>query len=143
MRKVWLSLFLGLSITPAWAQPWKLPKLPWETDWSKIPEERRLVLLRPSTFGYEAEASPEFDYGLYLPRRYRVEGMDDQILAGISLREGFPIRMRGRFTGDRVKVDGNRAGAIPALLPVPPASEYWRGNVLAIGVSQEWLSDKP
>jgi hypothetical protein len=86
------------------------------------PQERRLVWLRQQTFGHYAECDPSFDFTCYLPRRYRVSGLEEQWLRNVS---NLPSRLWGKFSGDQVKVPKSLD---PSLLPLPlGAQKPWRG----------------
>ncbi len=104
------------------ASQWKLPKAPWDVDWKKVPLRRRLAKIVRSQSGLVAEIEPEFDYTQYLPRRYRIEGLDVGVVEALATRDGLPVRLRGRYFQDRVLVVDTEAGQEPPILPLPTAA---------------------
>lgn len=88
--------------------------------------ERRLVQLRSQEGDVFAESDPSFDWTCYLPRSYRLQGIDPQVAAGAASRGGLPARLAGFFVADQVTVAPRLSES--ALLPLPTgARSPWRG----------------
>lgn len=108
-------------------------QLPWQVDWKKIPQRRRLAKISRTPLGLVAEVEPAFDYTAYLPCRYRIEGVDSKIVEALATKEGLNVRLLGRYYQDRVQVSDTEIQLRPPILPLPTevSSGPWRGRVLA------------
>lgn len=93
-------------------------------------EERRLVVIHRGLLSTEAEVSPDFDYTVPRLRRWTIEG-DPTVIA--LLGDGVKVRLRGDFSGDRVRL-ASSLGREPVALPVT-GSSLWRGRLQATVVS--------
>jgi hypothetical protein len=114
------------------ASQWKMPKAPWEVDWKQIPLQRRLAKIARTPAGLVAEIEPEFDYTQYLPRRYRIEGVEPKIVEALATQDGLPVRLRGRYFQDRVLVVDTEPGQEPPILPLPTAARDLLRNRTAL-----------
>lgn len=94
------------------------------------PLERRLVRFRATPVGVYAEADPSWDYTTYLPRRFQIFGVDPTVLLATATSGGLPVRLLGRYQGDRVEVAAPALRLEPPVLPLAlSARNPWRGVV--------------
>lgn len=89
--------------------------------------QRKLVWVRAQNWTQYAESDPTYDYTCYLPRRYRVQGLESQWLQNSN---GLPCRLLATFQGDQAQVPPQRIRLEPALLPLSlTVRNPWRGVV--------------
>ncbi|MBS2035632.1 hypothetical protein JST97_11645 [bacterium] len=111
-------LLLGLMTSSLWAQA----------------PERKLVFLRSQGFSSWAESSPAFDYSCYLPRRYSLRGLEENLIKAVASSGGLPTRLLGVYQGDLVQVAPQSLRLEPPLLPLSlNVRNPWRGVVAVRG----------
>lgn len=93
---------------------------------------RNLVNLRRCGAGdFFADVTPDMSYLTHLPRTYRVQGGDPNLMSAVATSSGTPVRLLSTINGDVIQIA--RVGLLgsPAMLAVSGGHPVWRGKLPA------------
>lgn len=95
-------------------------------------DQRNLVTLRRTGAGdFFADIVPDQNYLAHLPRTYRVQGGDPNIMAAVATSSGIPVRLLGRYDGDVLRVAATKLLGPPAFLAIGGGGTVWHGKLPA------------
>lgn len=95
-------------------------------------DQRNLVMLRRTGTGdFFADIVPSQNYLAHLPRTYRVQGGDPNIMAAVATSSGIPVRLLGSYDGDVLRVATTKLLGPPAFLAIGGGGTVWHGKLPA------------